>query len=296
MIHTPGTQPSVWAIIPAFNRGAKTLRFISNFRTVDYPEKHIVVVDDGSSDYTRFNIALNFPDVHVLTGNGNLWWSGATNAGIRYAIERGADYILTINDDGLIAPDFLTRLVSQARADPRRIVGCCILREDQPDIVWSVGSRVDLSQPYGLALNFAGCSWSEIGPSLPDFYPVDFMAGNGVLIPVSVFRDVGLYDEVNLPQYHADSDLVLRAARAGYRNGISTRSIIYNHINTVPLVNNRFDLLYSKKSDLYYHALRTFYLRNFPSISFRKIAYRAYARFILPRWLYKVMHKLSLAH
>jgi GT2 family glycosyltransferase len=281
---SPDAMPSVWAVVPSFNRCHHTLRFLRAFAAVDYPRKHVVVVDDASTDHTRFNIALNFPAVPVLAGNGRLWWSGGTNAGIRHALAAGADFILTINDDSVMEPDFLARMVACAREDARRIVGCAVLRQDRPDTVWALGARFDLRDRYGLALNFAEEKWADVRPGLAEFHPVDFMPGNGVLLPRAVFEAVGLYDEVNLPQYHADSDLVLRAARAGFRPGIATRAVIYNHINTTPLVNNVYDLLYSQKSDRNCHALRTFYRRHRPDVPFALVAFRSYAKFFLPRW------------
>jgi GT2 family glycosyltransferase len=277
--------PSVWAVVPSFNRCHRTLRFLRAFAAVDYPRKHVVVVDDASPDHTRFNLALNFPDVTVLAGDGDLWWSGGTNAGIRHALAAGADFILTINDDSVMEPDFLRHLVGCALGDPRRIVGCAVLRQDRPDTVWALGARFDLSDRYGLALNFAEKSWAAVRPGLPAFHPVDFMPGNGVLLPRAVFETVGLYDEVNLPQYHADSDLVLRAAKAGFRPGISTRSVIYNHILTEPLVRGAHDMIYSKKSDRNWHALRTFYRRHRPEVPLALVASKSYARILLPGWV-----------
>ena len=69
------------------------------------------------------HLAERYPEVVRLVGNGNLWWSGGTNLGVKYALEHGHDYVLTINNDACVHPDFLTHLVSTAQTHPGSIVG-----------------------------------------------------------------------------------------------------------------------------------------------------------------------------
>src|SRR4051794_11321022 len=200
--HNP--LPLVYAVVPAFNRCDKTLRFLRLFNDVRYPNKRVIICDDGSTDNTSFNIRINFPEVEVLRGNGHLWWSGGTNMAIRRALEAGADYILTINDDSVMDPDFLTHLVETARQSPKYIVGCRIHREDHPDRIWSIGTRRVFKRYEIFALNFWDQRWDEVRHKLPNPYPVDTMPGNGVLIPRAVFEQTGFYDDFHMPQYHAD--------------------------------------------------------------------------------------------
>jgi GT2 family glycosyltransferase len=258
------SDPLVCAVVPAFNRCEKTLRFLHSFSKIAYPNRRVIIVDDGSSDGTRQSIELNFPDVTVLVGDGNLWWSGGTNRGIEHALKQGADYILTINDDGVMEPDFLCHMVEIARQDLLHIVGCRLQCQDDPDEVWSIGTTLALNAGTLFSLNFAGQRWSEIRHDLPNPYPVQSMAGNGVLIPRAVFERVGMYDAENMPQYHADSDLVMRARAAGFKPVISLNSVLYNHILEVPLVNNRIDLVFSKKSDRYWRAIWATLKRHAP--------------------------------
>jgi GT2 family glycosyltransferase len=255
LANSTAAGPVVCAVVPAYNRCEKTLCFLRDFAGLTYPNRRAVVVDDGSTDGTRYAIELNFPDVTVLEGDGKLWWSGGTNMGVSYALEHGADYILTINDDVTMEPDFLTHLVAVARQDPQYIVGCRLQCQDRPEEVWSIGTEPVLRGGELYRLNLAGERWEEVMDGLPDPYPVTTMAGNGVLIPRAVFEQVGLYDARRMPQYHADSDLVLRARRAGFKPVVSLKSVLYNHILEKPLVDNRIDLILSRKSDRYWRAV-----------------------------------------
>ncbi|USN99882.1 MAG: glycosyltransferase family 2 protein [Phycisphaeraceae bacterium] len=284
--------PRVVACVPAHNRLAWTLRFLEHAAEIDYPNLGIVVVDDGSTDGTGEAVAERYPEVTVLTGDGDLWWSGATNAAIRYALdEPGTDYILTINDDATYDPGFLRRMVETAMEDPRRIVGCRIHCQDEPGLLWGIGTSCVFSGVHLYRLNFGMRTWKELEGRLPDPYPVETMPGNGVLIPRAVFDEVGFYDERSMPQYHADSDLVLRAAKAGFKPVIALRAAIYNHVNTTPLVDNVADLLLSRKSDLNARAVWTTLSRHAPVTRWLPVLACIYLPFLTPEWAKRIYRR-----
>jgi len=91
-------------IIPVFNRRETTLKCLGLLKNnVLIPNNsliNIIVVDDGSTDGTAAAIKLAFPDVKILNGDGNLWWTGAINMGVEFALSQDFDYLLTrLNDD-----------------------------------------------------------------------------------------------------------------------------------------------------------------------------------------------------
>lgn len=271
--------PSIWCVVPCFNRSANTLRFLSNFFRQDYPNKHVVIVDDNCSDNTGFNVEINYPKAHVVYGEGDLWWSGGTNLAIDYALKNGADYILTINDDSQFSDNLISTLYATAKKNPKYIVGSVLVEEGKENIIWSVGSCHDFSEQRMMRLNFAGEDISVLS-KIEDPYPVEMMPGNGDLIPRQVFEDIGFYDEVCFPQYHADSEFIKRAAIAGYQPVIALKARVVNQILRKPLVNNVNDLLFFKKSDLYWPAMATFFLRFHPEKSTESIFKAIYKDYI----------------
>jgi GT2 family glycosyltransferase len=276
--------PLVIAVVPAFNRCERTLHFLRQFPAVDYPNKRVVICDDGSTDNTYENIQLNFPETEVLRGNGDLWWSGGTNMAIRRALELGADYILTINDDAIMEPDFLSEMVKIAVQNPKYIVGCRIHRQDHTDRIWSLGSSPVFKGYELFSLNFWDRRWDDVKAEVSNPYPVIAMPGNGVLVPRAVFEAVGFYDQKCMPQYHADSDLVMRAREAGYQPVISLNSVLYNHILTVPLVNTRWAIIFSKKSDRYWKAVWATLRRHGPFGKRVYLLLMQYVPFFVPQW------------
>jgi GT2 family glycosyltransferase len=117
------SPPSVAVVVPVHGRLPLTLRFIESFRHVIYPPYRLVIVDDGSPDDTAAVLTREHPELVLLRGDGNLWWAGATNLGVRYALDEGFDFVLTINNDAVVSPEFLGRLVETAAENPNSIVG-----------------------------------------------------------------------------------------------------------------------------------------------------------------------------
>ena len=79
-------------LLPVFNNldfTRSTLEELGGLRDgVDGANFNIVLIDDGSTDGTSEWVQQNHPEVILLHGDGNLWWSGAINMGAQYAIEK----------------------------------------------------------------------------------------------------------------------------------------------------------------------------------------------------------------
>lgn len=221
--------PKISIITPVYNGVEHTIEYLNSLSKMEYSNYEIVIVDDGSTDDSSAIIARDFPCVRLLKGDGNLWWSGGTNMGIRDAIERGADYILTMNNDVKVAPDVLDRLIECALEKPSAIVGGKIYFMDDPERIWSAGGR--LSWWNGKTLVQVGH-----GQLNRDEFchrtQMDFLTGMNVLIPAAVFAKIGYYDDVNFPQYHADSEFTLRARKAGVPILFEPSAKVWNRVES----------------------------------------------------------------
>ena len=211
--------PVIGVAIAAHNARDLTRDCLEHLLASDYPALRIVVVDDGSTDGTWEMLRDEYPGVKAIRGDGNLWWSGATNLAVTACLEAGCDYILLLNPDVAVEPDTVTSLLRLSQEHGDAIVAAAVLRRDDPG-----------------AVHWAGIRWGRVKPFLPIHTgryiirpgtPADALPeqpfetaevhGRGVLVPARVFAAVGLYDEKRLPQYGADVDFSFRAARAGFR-------------------------------------------------------------------------------
>ncbi|NEP20169.1 MAG: glycosyltransferase [Leptolyngbya sp. SIO4C1] len=73
-------------IIPVHNRKTVTLRCLNHLAAInDLNNFQVLVVDDSSNDDTARAIRAQYPQVHLVIGSGDLWWTGAIKLGMEYA-------------------------------------------------------------------------------------------------------------------------------------------------------------------------------------------------------------------
>lgn len=194
----------VWIVIPVHNRCAVTERCLACLREIGVLKwAQVLVVDDGSSDGTGQMIEHGFPGVRIVAGDGNLWWSGAIRLGMETAITNGADCIIWLNDDTLPEPGSIELLVRMALEKGAVCGG--VSRTPSEDFAYA-GGMLQGRWPQRLQLPRGGIT----GP-----LPVDWLHGNMVAIPASVWRRIGLNESCWMRHTFADIEYTLRAHRAG---------------------------------------------------------------------------------
>ncbi|MBF2020916.1 MAG: glycosyltransferase family 2 protein [Hydrococcus sp. C42_A2020_068] len=194
----------VYILIPVYNRKETTLACLDNLKkSGDLQRYHVVIVDDGSTDGTAEAVNALYPDVAVLPGNGDLWWTGAMAKAMHYASQQGAKYFIWLNDDCFPEPDALSQLIAFMQAHPDTIVG--------PSCYVRMSSSLSISTHNA----FKGRKGCAARPG--EVIYVDGLSGWCVGIPASVFRKIGPPDTYKFPHYSGDDTYILRATRAGFK-------------------------------------------------------------------------------
>ena len=170
----------------------------------------IVVVDDGSTDGTPELIEKHFPDVHLLQGNGNLWWTGAITKAMTYTVEAiKTDYIIWLNDDIVLANDFINQVTQYQQPNQKTLTGGIVCEQKHPN--WIV---------------FGGVIASRLINDLAQFdqpvLNVDTLNGNITILPARIVADIGLPDVQRFRHYGGDFEYICRAKRNGYTAQLSS--------------------------------------------------------------------------
>ncbi|PYI48980.1 MAG: hypothetical protein DMF10_02830 [Verrucomicrobia bacterium] len=137
--------PSVHIVVLNWNGKPDTLECLTSLQSVSYPNRKIVVVDNGSTDGSEEAIKAAFPDVTFIQTGENLGYAEGNNVGIHHAMECGADFVFVLNNDTTTDTDVVTALVAQAEKNPNAaILGPKIYFYERPDIINSAGGHLVL--------------------------------------------------------------------------------------------------------------------------------------------------------
>lgn len=205
-------DPRVGIVLLNWNQPADTLACLASLRRLEYGPVEVVVVDNGSTDGSPEVLRREFPDVTLIENDSNLGFAAGNNVGIRYLLDRAADYVLLLNNDTEVPPSLLRRLVDVAESDRRiGIVGPKILYYRPNDVIWSAGGRVDrLGRPSHLRFDEVDDGADQ---SVQD---VDYVTGCALLIKRQAIEQVGALDE-RFFIYYEEAEWCARVHRAGYR-------------------------------------------------------------------------------
>lgn len=212
-------------VIPVFNGWKQTKLCLDALRASIYRDLEIIVVDHGSTDETKEALPSQYSEVLHILGESTLWWTGATNLGIRKALDRGAKNIMLLNNDCYVTPDTVGRLVELSRR-----AGEAIVAPVQKDYFTKSVLCVTASTCYLLGFPTVITPRSKRAHRVggQELLPTKLIiGGRGVLIPSSIFQRVGLLDEDNLPHAGSDNDFYLRCRNQGIPLFIASDASIY---------------------------------------------------------------------
>ena len=195
-------SPSVYVLILNYNGRPHLGYCLPSVLATDYPETHVVLIDNGSTDDSVVFACRAYPQVEVIENGRNLGYAAGNNVGVHYALERGADYVVLLNNDMRVDPRWLAYAVAAAEAGPRiGFVGFDTIGE------YHLNADPDLAQ-----FKQRQAAWQRL-----EVTETEHVAGCALFVRAALFRDIGFFDEPFFA-YGEEDDLQKRARRAGYRS------------------------------------------------------------------------------
>jgi hypothetical protein len=167
-------------------------------------------VDNGSTDDSLSRLEKEFGSrLEIINSPQNLGFAGGNNLAIKHALAQGADLLLLLNNDTVVAPELFMNLFAACRDYPQiGIFGGKIYYHHEPQRLWYAGGEISRGWARTRHWNFGQLD----RPLAPKPRSVSFITGCFMLVRRRVFEKIGLLDETFF-LYFEDADFCLRAAQ-----------------------------------------------------------------------------------
>lgn len=206
------SSPLVISIVLNTNHREDTLQCLASLEQNTYENHKIILLDNASSDGSVEAVKSLLPEVQIVELEQNLGYAGNNNVGIQVAMNQGADWVFVLNEDTLLDPDCLARLVSAGESDSGiGILGPMVYHYDEPTIIQSAGGRMDKF--------YRGWHSGQDELDQGQFqqpHAVEWITGCGILVRRAVIEQVGMVDE-RFFYYVEEFEWCVRAREAGWK-------------------------------------------------------------------------------
>lgn len=227
-------------ILVNYNTDKYTIDCLDSLLEIKTPGfKHsIVVVDNASSVPMVLHRRHKVPTIELIRSESNLGFTGGNNMGIHYAVEKyNSDYVLLLNNDTTVGPNFLKELLLHAEKYPkaglttskiyfskgREFHSQSYKNDERGNVLWYAGGSIDWDN---LVAFHRGVDEVDMG-QFDNQLECDFATGCSVMIKREVLEKVGTLDKKYF-LYMEDVDYSVRVKKAGYEIHFVPKSIIWH--------------------------------------------------------------------
>jgi len=206
------TSRTVAVVLINWNNTNDTLACLDSVSGVKYSNFRIVIVDNHSRGSEYEKLKSGSENAVILRQSRNRGFSGGCNAGIRWALRNGFQYVWLLNADTVVDPNSLGELVRAIESDPRiGIAGGVIYSWSDPNRIQTVGGFIDPETQRGRMMDL-----DQVDPERCGLQDVDYVSGAMLLVRKEAVRNVGLLDE-RFFMYYEDTDWGIRMRERGWR-------------------------------------------------------------------------------
>lgn len=273
-------SPLTFIVMLNWNQAGLTLACLDSLAEVTYPNFRIVLVDNGSTDGSVPRIRARYPELHIIENGENLGFSPANNLGIEHALAKGAEYVLLLNNDTVVAPDFLEPLIETAESSPDvGVVSPKIYYLDEPQRIWYGGGYIDWKTGLTAHLRVGQVDSDEPDQAIQE---VSFVSGCAMCVKRAVLETVGLMDG-RFFLYYEDTDWCARINHAGFRCLYVPHSKIWHKVSASTGAASPQTAYYIARNEV------LFLQKNSPGLRKLWLPWRAIARQILTLLRYSLL-------
>lgn len=221
--------PRVFTILLNYQNPGDTARCLASLRGSTERDIHPVIIDNASGDDGAEELRSLFgPSIPVLETAENIGYAAGNNLGIRYALERDADFVWVLNPDTEVEPSTLQAMMTtmSLRPDAGFVGSVNLFGGTDPATIQFAGGCIDwaggaIAESYGRGKPVGWLPHREP-------YEVDYVAGTSMLVRRRVFEDVGYMPE-HYFLYFEETDFQVSAAKNGWRSVMNPAARVWHY-------------------------------------------------------------------
>ncbi len=247
MVQPEDVFSKVMIVVLNYNGSKDTTECVQSLLRLNYSNYKVLIVDNGSTDESIKILKSAFPEITLIETGRNLGFAGGSNTGIRRALADGAEYILLLNNDTVVDPEFVGRLVEASQRDEKAGIFCSkVYFFDKPDVIWYAGGTFHPWLGWG---RHRGCGLRDEG-QFDRLEETARVCGCSMMATKKFCERVGLLDE-DFFCYGEDVDWGMRAKREGFKVFYVPGSKVWHKVSkSVGGVGNAISVYYNVRNTL----------------------------------------------
>lgn len=224
-----------------YNTKKETLECLASIQKLNRTgiDLYVLVTDNGSEPFDIDEKEFRDINLSIVKPSENLGFSGGHNFGLKIILERGAQFVLILNNDTILDKNLLTELIAPFRTDPK--IGITVPKmyfapgfESHKDrykknevgkVFWYAGGRIDWKNVHP---KHRGVDEVDNG-QYDKKEETDFASGACLMIKRDALLKVGYFDDRYF-MYFEDADWNMRARRSGFKALYVPKAVLW-HLN-----------------------------------------------------------------
>lgn len=204
-------NPKIFTIILNYNGDGHVIKCLKSVAKSDCPNLEIVFVDNNSRDGSLEAAKNLFPRAHFIKNSKNIGFAAGINVGIRFALEKMADFIFLLNPDATVEKSAIREMSEIFKRSQRIGLVSPVIYQIGTGKIWFSGGRINWLSMKALHQN---------EPIREKIYKTEYVSGCAMMVKKEVFKAAGLFDE-DYFLYYEDADFCLRAQKAGFYSAVA---------------------------------------------------------------------------
>lgn len=217
-------EPLVSIILVNYNGAVHTLECVKSLDNVNYSNFEIIIVDNASKqeDVEILRSLKSNKRVKLIESNENTGFSGGNNIGLRECIKYNNDYIMLLNNDTVVEPDFINVMLNDFSNDIGLVCPKICNYYNHNEVSYA-GGYINTLKGGVFIYGINSLDKNEyIKPK-----EITFASGCCMLMKADVIKKAGFLPEEYF-LYFEDTDFSVRVSKCGYKMWYEPKAVIYH--------------------------------------------------------------------